>query len=64
MRWWPLSLQAAHARQASVKVIIEAALLTDEEKGREPRHIAQAAGADYVKTSTGFASGGDGCRWR
>ena len=50
-------VQAAHARQASVKVIIEAALLTDEEKV-ESCAIAQAAGADYVKTSTGFASGG------
>lgn len=50
-------VRAAHARQASVKVIIEAALLTDEEKV-ESCTIAQAAGADYVKTSTGFASGG------
>ena len=50
-------VHAAHARQASVKVIIEAALLTDEEKV-ESCAIAQAAGADYVKTSTGFASGG------
>ena len=50
-------VRAAHARQASVKVIIEAALLTDEEKV-ESCAIAQAAGADYVKTSTGFASGG------
>jgi deoxyribose-phosphate aldolase len=50
-------VRAAHARQASVKVIIEAALLTDDEK-IESCAIAQAAGADYVKTSTGFASGG------
>jgi deoxyribose-phosphate aldolase len=50
-------VRAAHARQASVKVIIEAALLSDEEKV-ESCAIAQAAGADYVKTSTGFASGG------
>jgi deoxyribose-phosphate aldolase len=35
------------------KVIIEAALLTDEEKVRACR-IAKAAGADFVKTSTGF----------
>jgi deoxyribose-phosphate aldolase len=48
---------AAHARQASVKVIIEAALLSDEEKV-ESCAIAQAAGADYVKTSTGFGPGG------
>jgi deoxyribose-phosphate aldolase len=39
------------------KVIIEAALLTDEEKVAACT-IAKAAGADYVKTSTGFASGG------
>lgn len=50
-------VRSAHARQASVKVIIETALLTDEEKV-ESCAIAQAAGADYVKTSTGFASGG------
>ena len=47
----------AHARQASVKVIIETSLLTDEEKV-ESCAIAQAAGADYVKTSTGFSTGG------
>lgn len=50
-------VQAAHARHASVKVIIETALLTDEEK-IESCAIAQAAGADYVKTSTGFGPGG------
>lgn len=50
-------VQVAHARQASVKVIIEAALLSDEEKV-ESCAIAQAAGADYVKTSTGFGPGG------
>lgn len=50
-------VRVAHARQAGVKVILETALLTDEEKV-ESCAIAQAAGADYVKTSTGFASGG------
>lgn len=50
-------VQVAHARQATVKVIIEAALLTDDEKV-ESSAIAQAAGADYVKTSTGFGPGG------
>jgi deoxyribose-phosphate aldolase len=50
-------VRAAHARQATVKVIIEAALLSDEEKV-ESCAIAQAAGADYVKTSTGFGPGG------
>jgi len=39
------------------KVIIEAALLTDEEKITACT-LAKAAAADYVKTSTGFASGG------
>ncbi|MCX7669712.1 MAG: deoxyribose-phosphate aldolase, partial [Anaerolineae bacterium] len=50
-------VRVAHARQASVKVIIETALLTDDEK-IESCVIAQAAGADYVKTSTGFSTGG------
>ena len=46
-------------RQCSVisKVIIEAALLTDDEKITACT-LAKAAGADFVKTSTGFASGG------
>jgi deoxyribose-phosphate aldolase len=39
------------------KVIIEAALLTDEEKITACT-LAKAAGADYVKTSTGFGPGG------
>ncbi len=49
--------RACHARGAILKVIIEAALLTDEEKV-EASVLAQAAGADYVKTSTGFGPGG------
>ncbi|HPP87237.1 MAG TPA: deoxyribose-phosphate aldolase [bacterium] len=40
-----------------VKVIIETALLTDEEKIRACK-LSKQAGAHYVKTSTGFASGG------
>jgi deoxyribose-phosphate aldolase len=40
-----------------LKVIIETCLLTDGEK-REMCDIVCAAGADYVKTSTGFSSGG------
>ena len=39
------------------KVIIEAALLTDDEKVTAST-IVKAAGADYVKTSTGFGPGG------
>src|SRR6187401_1101088 len=46
-------------REAKVtsKVIIEVALLTDEQKIAAST-LARAAGADFVKTSTGFASGG------
>ena len=40
-----------------LKVIIETCLLTDEEKIRACRD-AEAAGADFVKTSTGFSTGG------
>jgi len=40
-----------------VKVIIETCLLTDEEKVRVCK-LAKAVGADYVKTSTGFSTGG------
>ena len=40
-----------------LKVIIETCLLTDEEKIRACK-IAKHAGADFVKTSTGFSSGG------
>ncbi|MBN1267553.1 MAG: deoxyribose-phosphate aldolase [Anaerolineales bacterium] len=48
---------AAHARNAKVKVIFENAYLTDEEKIAACK-LADAAGADWVKTSTGFAPGG------
>ena len=40
-----------------LKVIIETCLLTDEEKVRACK-LAVEAGADYVKTSTGFSTGG------
>lgn len=43
--------------KAIVKVILETALLTDEEKEKACR-LAERAGAHYVKTSTGFASAG------
>jgi len=46
-----------HAGDAILKVIIEAALLTEEEKVIACE-LAKSAGADFVKTSTGFASGG------
>lgn len=42
---------------AIVKVIIETALLTDEEKVKACQ-LAKEAGADFVKTSTGFSTGG------
>jgi len=50
---------AAPCREAGAlsKVIIEAALLTDQEKVTACL-LAKAAGADYVKTSTGFGPGG------
>ncbi|MCL4511765.1 MAG: deoxyribose-phosphate aldolase [Bacteroidetes bacterium] len=50
-------VNVAHASGAIVKVIIEAVLLTDEEKTIACL-LSKEAGADFVKTSTGFASGG------
>src|ERR1700690_4204040 len=47
----------AHAAGAIVKVIFENAYLTDDEKIRACR-LSEAAGADFVKTSTGFAPSG------
>lgn len=44
-------------KKAVVKVIIETCLLTDEEKVIACK-LAQKAGADFVKTSTGFSTGG------
>jgi len=43
--------------KAIVKVILENAYLTDEEK-RTGSKLCEAAGADFVKTSTGYAPGG------
>jgi deoxyribose-phosphate aldolase len=50
-------VEAAHAGGAIVKVILENAYLTDDEKVRGCR-LAEAAGAEFVKTSTGFAPSG------
>jgi deoxyribose-phosphate aldolase len=50
-------VRAAHAADAIVKVIIEAALLNDDEKVIACQ-LSKAAGADFVKTSTGFGPGG------
>ena len=48
---------ASHGHDAIVKVIIETALLDDAQKVLACR-LAQDAGADFVKTSTGFSKGG------
>jgi len=48
---------ACHEAGAILKVIIEAALLTDEEKV-VASYLAREARADFVKTSTGFGPGG------
>jgi deoxyribose-phosphate aldolase len=50
-------VEVAHEYDVTCKVIIETALLTDEEKVRACQ-AAKNAGADFVKTSTGFAKGG------
>jgi deoxyribose-phosphate aldolase len=50
-------VESSHRGGALVKVIIEAALLDDDEKVRACV-LSQAAGADFVKTSTGFGPGG------
>ena len=50
-------VEVAHQGGAIVKVIFENAYLSDDEKIRAC-HLSEAAGADFVKTSTGFAPGG------
>ena len=50
-------VQVGHASGALVKVILENAYLTDDEKVRGCR-LTEAAGADFVKTSTGYAPSG------
>jgi deoxyribose-phosphate aldolase len=50
-------VEACHRGNAICKVILENCLLSDEEKVRACK-IAVRAGADYVKTSTGFSRGG------
>ena len=49
-------VEVAHAAGAIVKVIFENAYLTDDEKIRACR-LSEAAGADFVKTSTGLRAG-------
>lgn len=50
-------VEVAHEADALCKVILETALLTDEEKVTACL-LSKAAGADFVKTSTGFSKGG------
>jgi deoxyribose-phosphate aldolase len=50
-------VEACKDGRATCKVILETALLTDEEKVRACE-LTMKAGADFVKTSTGFSSGG------
>lgn len=52
-----VAVVAAAKGKALTKVIIETCLLTDEEK-RMACRLAKEAGADFVKTSTGFSTGG------
>lgn len=60
-RWEALLSQVravkAAGEDALLKVIVEACLLTQEEKIRLCTLVSEA-GADYIKTSTGFSSGG------
>lgn len=49
--------ELAHSRNAKVKVIIETCYLNDEQKVRVCK-LAAEAGADWVKTSTGYGSAG------
>lgn len=50
-------VETAQKRNGIVKVIIETALLSDEQKV-QASFISKLAGADFVKTSTGFSKGG------
>ncbi len=50
-------VKRAHAKGAIVKVIIETVFLTDAEK-ETACTLSKEAGADFVKTSTGFSGGG------
>ncbi|HWQ42121.1 MAG TPA: deoxyribose-phosphate aldolase [Desulfosporosinus sp.] len=50
-------VEAAHSCGLIIKVIIETSLLTEDEK-KTVSEIVKLSGADYIKTSTGFAVGG------
>ena len=60
----PAVVEASHRGGAMVKVIIEAALLTDDEKVEGLRRCPRRRAPDFVKTSTGFGPGGRHCRRR
>ena len=51
------TLKEVCGKDIVLKVIIETCLLTDEEKVKACE-LAKEAGADFVKTSTGFSTGG------
>ncbi len=51
------SVREAVPRPAVLKVILETCLL-DEDQKRRACELAEAAGLDFVKTSTGFSTGG------
>ncbi|MCO5385679.1 MULTISPECIES: deoxyribose-phosphate aldolase [Desulfosporosinus] len=50
-------VEAAHECGLIIKVIIETSLLTEDEK-KSAAEIVKRSGADFIKTSTGFAGGG------
>lgn len=52
-----LKLMRKTCKDVTLKVIIETCLLTDDEKVRMCRIVSES-GADYIKTSTGFSTGG------
>jgi deoxyribose-phosphate aldolase len=54
---WVEALRAGREETICLKVILETALLSDDEKRRAAQLVVDS-GADYVKTSTGFAGGG------
>lgn len=50
-------VEAAHCCGVTVKVIIETCLLNEEEK-QKAAEVVKRSGAEFIKTSTGFSSGG------
>ena len=56
-RYIEIVCEVAHANNSTVKVILETASLSNDEIVAACK-ISEAAGADFVKTSTGYGSGG------